>query len=83
VHFRQQVLFGGVVLWWDHFLKDKEFRLSQEIEAHREEYRVWCGMSRRSRSHRRMMLKVMAKRLAAPMYGGIISVSKAKQAIME
>lgn len=82
VHFSQQASTpGGPEQWWKKFLASPSFRLSQEIDAHRMEWRVWLASGRRSRLERRVMLKSLSKRLAAPMYGGIISIGKAKKAI--
>jgi hypothetical protein len=38
VHQRQQLAMG-VEEWWRKYLADEEFRLSQEIEAYREQYK--------------------------------------------
>lgn len=81
VHFRQQSEIG-VDLWWEKFLASPAFRLEQEIEAHQAEWRFWLGDCFRPRNERRVKIKQISKRLADPMYGGIISVGKAKKAIM-
>ena len=78
VHFAQQG--GNPAKWWRKFLKDPEFRLSQELEAHREEYRVFCWFNRDRNAQARYLLHV-AKRLAKPMYGGIITVTEAREQI--
>ena len=78
VHFAQQGRFPA--RWWEKYLKEPKFRLEQEIEAHQEEYRVFCWFNRK-RNRRRVHLKHMAKRLAAPMYGGIISADRARKLI--
>lgn len=82
VHFDQQAAHpGGVRGWWYDFLYDKQFRLEQEIPAHQREWRTWLNAQPRNRKERRLVLKQMAKRLSAPMYGGIISFEQAKRAI--
>jgi hypothetical protein len=79
VHFKQQAEIG-VEAWWQNFLEDPVFRLAQEIPAHKEEYRVYCLFSR-DRNERAKMLRRMGQRLAAPMYGGIITINEAMKAI--
>ena len=80
VHFEQQTALG-VNKWWELFLASPEFRLDQEIEAHVAEWRSFQRHNR-DRNDRSRHLMVMARRLAAPMYGGIISVGDAKKAIL-
>lgn len=79
VHFAQQESIG-VDAWWDRFLKSKKFRLSQEIPAHQAEWRAFLSLNP-GRKQRRAHLKMMAKRLSAPMYGRLISTSEAKKVI--
>ena len=78
VHFRQQGLFPK--RWWKKFLKSPEFRLEQELEAHREEYRVFC-LTHRDRNAQSGFLRLIARRLAAPMYGGLITAFEAAKEI--
>lgn len=50
VHIKQQAAFpGGADAWWDKFIADKEFRLSQELEA----YKVQVAYIRKHVSNRR------------------------------
>lgn len=76
VHFGQQKSIGGPEEWWDRFIADEEFRLEQELEAHRVEYRVFCSHNR-DRNRQFMYLMEMGKRLGSPMYGGIIRPNEA------
>lgn len=62
--------------WWELYLEDAEFRLSQEMEAHIKEYRVFC-LKYKLRKHREAYLKIIAERLASPMYGEVITVEEA------
>lgn len=39
VHEKQQEEYG-VLLWWERYIADPEFRAEQELPAYREEYRV-------------------------------------------
>jgi hypothetical protein len=70
VHFRQQGRF--VRWWWWRFLRDPAFRLDQELEAHRAEYRAFCDWVQ-DRNQRATYLRGIARRLSSPMYGGDIS----------
>lgn len=87
VHFRQQAEFkkprwsrNSVESWWKKFLAEPEFRLEQELEAHREEYQEYC---RRNKDRNRQVLfaRLISKRLAAPMYGGLITAPEAQRKI--
>lgn len=78
VHFRQQG--DHVEEWWDRFLADPAFRLDQELPAHTAEYRHFCKRNR-DRNNQKWFLRVLGKRLAAPMYGGLIGVKAAMRAI--
>jgi hypothetical protein len=85
VHFKQQDEFDadnqvGVVGWWNLFLESAVFRLSQEIPAHKAEYRAFCKYHR-DRNDMARYLRAMGKRLSAPMYGGIITINEAMKAI--
>ena len=62
--------------WWRRYIDDPAFRLEQEIPAHRAEYLVLIdGVSRQVR---RNSLRIVAKKLAGPLYGGLITPRKAK-----
>ena len=79
VHFKQQAVIG-VEAWWTSFLADSDFRLAQEIPAHKAEYRAFCKYNR-DRNAQARMLRSLGQRLAAPMYGGIITVNEAMKRI--
>ena len=53
--------------WWRRYMASWEFRLAEEIPAHRAEYQH--VMANGNRQERRSALKVTAERLAAPLYG--------------
>jgi hypothetical protein len=85
VHFKQQDEFeadglSGVEGWWELFLESPTFRLKQEIPAHAAEYAAFCRMHK-DRNEMAQMLRRLAQRLAAPMYGSIITVNEAMKAI--
>lgn len=62
--------------WWHKYLHDAQFRLAEEIPAHREEYR-WL-MNSGNRADRRMGAKSVAARLSGSLYGRMISTAHAK-----
>lgn len=66
----------GVEVWWDRYLTDGQFRYHEELLAHRAE---WKSMKDNihHRHHRRKMLKLLAERLAHPLYGRMVSKEKA------
>ena len=76
VHGRQQESMG-TEKWWDSYIRDPGFRLVQEIEAHRAEYRDVCERGQRSYE----ALEAIATRLASPLYGGLISIYDARATI--
>jgi hypothetical protein len=84
---RQLVHPGGVVGWWRVYIANPVFRLREEVLAHRAEYLWWAdrpGADRPVtgfRSARLYHLTHVAKRLASPLYGNLITLSAAKQAI--
>lgn len=86
VHFAQQRQLNGFLrrngaeVWWRRFLADTEFRLQQEVEAHRAEFVEFKRLNK-DRNVRVQFLTHIAKRLAAPMYGGLVSVKIAKALI--
>lgn len=79
VHFKQQAAIG-VEAWWLAYLADEKFRLAQEIPAHKAEYRCFCKYNR-DRNEQARRLRDMGRRLAAPMYGGIITINEAMKRI--
>lgn len=73
VHIDQQQRYdGGVDAWWQRYCDDMQFRLSQELAAHRAEYRSVCDQPECNRAMRRTVLKVISKKLASPLYGCMI-----------
>ncbi len=77
VHGHQQ---GRDILgWWRRYIDEPAFRLEQEIPAHRAEYLVLShGVSRQVR---RNSLRIVAKKLSSPLYGGLITPREAKTMI--
>lgn len=67
--------------WWRRYIDDPEFRLHEELLAHRVEYRSLMG-STTNRRQRRMALKLVAGRLSGPFYGRMMTLARAKEAIL-
>jgi hypothetical protein len=86
-HSKRQDELGGPEGWWNAYIVDPQFRLAEEIIAHRAEYRAHCRKPdidkpcNGFRSARLFHLSMIAKRLASPLYGGLISVAEAKRII--
>lgn len=66
--------------WWDRYLIDAEFRLSEELPAHQAEFRAACAQIS-DRNLRGMMCVNIAKRLSSPLYGSMITFTQAMKAI--
>lgn len=83
VHVAQQARYeGGPAAWWTMYLADTRFRLEQELEAHRAEYREFLKEDPPpSRPRRRRLLKLVARRLAGPLYGNLVTLEQAKELI--
>jgi hypothetical protein len=77
VHGERQLAIG-VENWWERYLTDPAFRYDEELLAHRAEYRKLCGIAP-TRQVRRAGLKMIAKKLAAPLYGCMVTVARAMQ----
>ncbi len=78
VHIRQQA--EGVEAWWVRYMEDAQFRLEQELEAHRIEYQAFCARVK-DRNKRAVFLSQIATRLASPMYGRVITSREASRLI--
>lgn len=77
---RQGTTEAQILDWWAKYLSSPEFRLEEEIVAHRAEwhaYRRW-----HTGENCMPMLDAIATRLASPMYGGMISLAGAKFAVI-
>ena len=73
-HKRQQKEIGKK-LWWNIYFNDISFRLSQELEAYRNQYGYI--KTHYGRQLRRKMLRKIAKDLSSPIYGNLINREKA------
>jgi len=74
-----------VEAWWRRYLEDPEFRLAEEVPAHRAELDWWArqpGINQPVRGFRSLFEYhkfEVARRLSSPLYGRLISLSKAKR----
>jgi hypothetical protein len=66
--------------WWNHYLANPQFRLAEELIAHRVEWRHFLGEGH-GRKERRAYLSQLASRLASPLYGGLVTTAQAKRMI--
>lgn len=66
--------------WWKKYLEDKEFRLSQELQAYQVQYRYYCKEVK-DRNQRYRFLNRLAGDLSSEIYGNIISRSEAIRSI--
>jgi hypothetical protein len=81
VHVTQQAKTGGGYRqWWKMYLENPSFRALQEIPAYQVQYHVYCQMVS-DRNARAKMLHVLGGFLSGALYGNLMSLSEAKQAI--
>ena len=66
--------------WWNKYILDKDFRLSQELEANREQYKFICKITK-DREKRNKALVAMAKNMSGEVYNVNISFQEAYQKI--
>lgn len=66
--------------WWDKYLSDVHFRLSQELDAYRAQYKKFRHLTT-SKKLRADLVNRLAKDLASPLYGNIIDYYTARQKI--
>jgi len=78
VHVQQQIIMGKDI-WWNKYLTDKEFRLSQEVEA----YRRQIGYIKMfyNRKTRRMIEKHIVDSMAT-LYGGMCTKDEARKLVL-
>lgn len=62
--------------WWHRYLDEPVFRLDEEIIGHKAEYRSLCEQTKDRNVRARFLLHV-SKKLSAPLYGSLISISEA------
>ena len=62
----------GADVWWDHYLRDTEFRYNEELLAHAAEFKVQRAGDRNASAR---LLMSTALRLVAPLYNYVPPVS--------
>lgn len=62
--------------WWHRYITEHVFRFEEELPAHRAEYQDLCR-----RVDSRQALPLVAKKLASPLYGSLVSVDDAARLI--
>src|SRR3990167_5737716 len=68
--------------WWKQYLKDKRFRLAEELEAYRIQYQ-YAKMRVKDRNRLFQFLYRIAADLSSPMYGNIITHAEAMRQIKQ
>lgn len=79
-HRDQQIAVGGPEAWWERYLADPEWRAEQELDAYRAQYRF---MKRHVRDRNALVWfrREIAGILSGPLYGRVMSGSRAYEAI--
>ena len=90
VHGGRQLLFGGqgsgmsdesrIRLWWMIYIENDDFRREEEKLAHIAEYRHLCEHAG-GRNQRRRHLSIVATKLSSPLYGPLMSKSRAREVL--
>jgi hypothetical protein len=62
--------------WWDRYIAEPEFRFEEELVAHQAEYAMFCRRFL-DPMKRYVQLGVIAKKLASPLYGSLITPGQA------
>lgn len=65
--------------WWDRYLKDKDFRLSQEIEAYGHQYKYI--KDNHTAKSAKWFLNEISKQLSGSMYGNLLDRHSAESKI--
>lgn len=82
VHVKQHMAYpGGPEAWWRKYLDEPEFRISQELEAYRAQYK-WL-QDNTNRQYRKKVLKHCAKDLSSNLYGNVMSYDEAENLIKQ
>jgi hypothetical protein len=79
---RMGIAEAGIEQWWRRYIDDAEFRLREEVIGHRAELK-WYLDRGGGRQEKRRYTAIIAAKLAAPIYGGLVSVSRAKELLLE
>jgi hypothetical protein len=78
---------SDIEAWWRRYLVDPAFRLEEELPAHIAEFKKLCELQRGRWTSQRAMRRTIAahvgRKLAAPLYGQMISADAAKRALLD
>lgn len=81
-HAKQQTEFnGGPDAWWLRYLSDVDFRINQEVEAYRAQYKTYCKLNTQF-MRRATFLASIAEDLSGPIYNAHISFEQARAMIV-
>jgi hypothetical protein len=69
-----------IVLWWQRYIADIDFRRDEEVLAHRAEYRHLCDHAG-GRNQRRRHLSILATKLSHPLYGPMMNKAAARKVL--
>jgi len=76
IHMKQQG--DNPEAWWEKYLMDSTFRLHEELEAYRNQYKqFWSHSKNRDRQRSFMFATKLAIDLSGPIYGNIIGFQDA------
>lgn len=78
VHGQRQA--GVIIAWWRNYIADPQFRLAEEILAHKAELSHLLTKAK-GPSMRAHYLSRTAARLAAPLYGNLITIAEARKVL--
>lgn len=67
--------------WWKKYLSDNNFRLEQELQAYKIQYKYYCNVIK-DRNARYKFLNRIASDLSSEVYGNLISKSDALSKIV-
>ena len=79
VHLGQQA--GDPEKWWDKYISDAKFRLDQEVEAYRAQYRMYKSMVGGNKPKCFSFLKFIGQDLSSPLYGNMVGMFDAMRMI--
>lgn len=68
--------------WWDRYIAEPQFRLQEELAAHREEWKAYISRVPNQKD-REMYLTMIAQRLSGKLYGSMVNEFEAKRLIQE
>lgn len=78
---RQGASLDGVMTWWGRYLAEPQFRIEEELLAHRAEYRAFKGMVK-DRKLVAQKLEIIAARMSGPLYNNAMTLALAKHLIL-